>query len=186
MIGNCCAQQDQNMVTNHQGGFLLDPLPTEDPEPSSTPVFLEEPQDASVVGKKPATLSCKARHALQVYFECNGRLAENRQHSMQQYVNPMSGVRQVEVSVDVTRGDVEKILAGDIYSCYCFAWSSTGRIKSRKAIVSLSPIDHHSWKISKPQLRPFPNLESSNHCPSFFINIDMSQTTYLKPASSCC
>ncbi|GFS28227.1 netrin receptor UNC5C [Trichonephila inaurata madagascariensis] len=120
------------------GGFLLDPLPTEDPEPSSTPVFLEEPQDASVVGKKPATLSCKARHALQVYFECNGRLAEHRQHSMQQYVNPMSGVRQVEVSVDVTRGDVEKILAGDIFSCYCFAWSSTGRIKSRKAIVSLS------------------------------------------------
>ncbi|GFU54586.1 netrin receptor UNC5B [Trichonephila clavipes] len=123
---------------DHSCGFLLDPLPTEDPEPSSTPVFLEEPQDASVVGKKPATLSCKARHALQVYFECNGRLAEHRQHSMQQYVNPMSGVRQVEVSVDVTRGDVEKILAGDIFSCYCFAWSSTGRIKSRKAIVSLS------------------------------------------------
>ncbi|GBN09337.1 Netrin receptor UNC5B [Araneus ventricosus] len=119
-------------------GFLLDPLPTEDPEPSTTPVFLEEPQDSYVIRNKPATLSCKARHALQVYFECNGRLAENRQHSVQQYVNPMTGVRQVEVSVDVTRGDVEKILAGDVYSCYCFAWSSTGRIRSRKAIITLA------------------------------------------------
>ncbi|GIY08506.1 netrin receptor UNC5C [Caerostris extrusa] len=120
------------------GGFLLDPLPTEDPEPSTTPVFLEEPLDSYIIRTKPVTLSCKARHALQVYFECNGRLAEDRQHSLQQYVNPMTGVRQMEVSIDVTRGDVEKILAGDIYVCYCFAWSSTGRIKSRKSVISLA------------------------------------------------
>lgn len=74
----------------------------------------------------------------QVYFECNGRIADHRQHSQQHYVNPMTGVRQMEVSVDVTRSDVEKILAGDTYGCVCYAWSSTGRIKSRRAIVSLA------------------------------------------------
>ncbi|XP_055934626.1 netrin receptor UNC5C-like [Argiope bruennichi] len=153
------------------GGFLLDPLPTEDPEPSTTPVFLEEPQDSYVIRNKPATLSCKARHALQVYFECNGRLAENRQHSVQQYVNPMTGVRQVEVSVDVTRGDVEKILAGDVYSCYCFAWSSTGRIRSRKAIITLASVDGRwtswsSWSSCGPDCRHHRRRSCTNPTPS--------------------
>lgn len=116
----------------------MDPLPTDDPEPSSTPVFLEEPQDTFIVRNKPATLSCKARHALQVYFECNGRLADDRQHDLQEYVNPMTGVRQVEVSVDVTRNDVEKTLGTDTYGCVCYAWSSTGKIKSRRAVISLA------------------------------------------------
>lgn len=65
-------------------------------------------------------------------------MADHRQHSQQHYVNPMTGVRQLEVSVDVTRSDVEKVLAGDTYACVCFAWSSTGRIKSRRAVVSLA------------------------------------------------
>ncbi|XP_067139903.1 netrin receptor UNC5C-like isoform X2 [Centruroides vittatus] len=125
------------------GGFLLDPLPTEDPEPSNVPIFIEEPQDAYVVRNKPATLSCKARHALQVYFECNGQLVDNRQHSQQDFVNPMTGVRHVEVSVDITRSDVEKYDGTDNYNCICYAWSSTGRIKSRRAIINVAYLKKH-------------------------------------------
>ncbi|XP_022237682.1 netrin receptor UNC5C-like isoform X2 [Limulus polyphemus] len=126
-----------------KGGFLLHPSPTEDPDPSSAPVFVEEPKDTFVVRNKPATLHCKARFALQVYFKCNGELAHSRQHSSQQFVDPMNGVRQVEVSVDVSRKEVETYKGPDKYGCVCFAWSSTGQIESRRAVVTIAYLKKH-------------------------------------------
>ncbi|XP_076368266.1 netrin receptor UNC5C-like isoform X7 [Tachypleus tridentatus] len=121
-----------------EGVFQLDPLPTEDPDPSSAPVFVEEPEDTFVVRNKPAILHCKARYALWVYFKCNDESAHRRQHSHQQFVDPMNGVRQVEVSVDVSWKEVEIYKESDKYGCVCFAWSSSGEIKSRRAVVTVA------------------------------------------------
>ncbi|XP_076327168.1 netrin receptor UNC5C-like isoform X2 [Tachypleus tridentatus] len=125
-------------VTVSDGGLLLEPLPEEDSEHSTIPVLLEEPQDSYVVRNNPAVLHCKVRDALQVYFECNGELVHHKQHSLQQFVDPMTGIRQLEVSIVVTREAVEDYGGPNKFNCVCHAWSSTGRIHSRKTFVMLA------------------------------------------------
>ena len=73
------------------GGLLVDPLATGRPD-SAAPLFLEEPQDAFVVKNKPATLSCRAAHALQLHFVCNDEDVHSKHHSQHQFVDPMTGI----------------------------------------------------------------------------------------------
>ncbi|XP_065574242.1 netrin receptor UNC5C-like isoform X2 [Artemia franciscana] len=118
-----------------EDALLLDPLMssgTGKPD-NRLPVFLEEPEDSFVVKNKPAILNCKAANALQVYFVCNGETVKERQQSLHDYVDPMSGVRQIEVTLNVTRNDVEEFFGE--YSCECVAWSSFGERRSRKAKI---------------------------------------------------
>lgn len=124
-------------MTDASGGLLLDPLATGRPG-SEAPVLLEEPDDAFVVKSKAATLSCRAAHALQLYFACNGEDVRSRHHSAHEFVEPMTGIRQLEVKVDVTRNDVEEYFGLDGYACECVAWSSYGQVKSRKAKVTVA------------------------------------------------
>lgn len=121
-------------LCRRDGGLLLEPLPIQDSEPSTTPVFLEEPQDTYALRNRAARLWCKARHALHVYYLCNGK--EMHHANQQQYVDPMTGISQVEVSLDITRDEVDEYF--DLYTCFCHAWSSTGKIKSGKAVVRAS------------------------------------------------
>jgi len=115
---------------------LEDPLATGRPGSDSTaPLFLEEPEDAYVVKSKAGTLSCRAAHALQLYFVCNGEAVRTKHHSAHEFVDPMTGIRQLEVKVDISRNDVEEYFGLDGYGCECVAWSSFGQVKSRRAKV---------------------------------------------------
>lgn len=120
------------------GDYLPDVYPTEDTSGPQLPVFLEEPRDAYVLKNKPATLGCRASHALEVFFKCNGRRVEYKHHSQHEYVDPMTGVRQLEVKVDITRNEVEEYFGEDEYGCECYAWSSQGEIKSRRAVARVA------------------------------------------------
>ncbi len=118
------------------GTLLVDPLATGRPGgDSAAPLFLEEPEDAYVVKSKAATLSCRAAHALQLYFVCNGEAVRQKHHSAHEFVDPMTGIRQLEVKADVSRNDVEEYFGLDGYGCECIAWSSFGQVKSRRAKV---------------------------------------------------
>lgn len=118
------------------GALLEDPLATGRPGSDSTaPLFLEEPEDAYVVKSKAGTLSCRAAHALQLYFVCNGEEIRTKHHSAHEFVDPMTGIRQLEVKVDISRNDVEEYFGLDGYGCECIAWSSYGQVKSRRAKV---------------------------------------------------
>lgn len=115
---------------------MEDPLATGRPgSESAAPLFLEEPEDAYVVKSKAATLSCRAAHALQLYFVCNGEAVRSKHHSAHEFVDPMTGIRQLEVKVDISRNDVEEYFGLDGYGCECIAWSSFGQVKSRRAKV---------------------------------------------------
>lgn len=120
------------------GGYLLDTLPTSDPDQIPLPVFLEEPVDAYVIKNKPASLQCRAAHALQVFFKCNGEAVRSKQHSQQEFVDPMTGIRQIEVKLNVTRNDVEEYFGKDKFKCECFAWSSRGQVRSHPAAVDVA------------------------------------------------
>lgn len=127
------------------------------------PVFLTEPVDSFVVKNKPATLHCKAAHALQIYFRCNDARAEDSQQ--QDFVDPHTGTRIVDCELNVTRDHIEEYFGRDKFKCECIAWSGSGQIKSQPATVDvaceynyalrLKPPSPHNLRI--PTLRSFEN-----------------------------
>ncbi|XP_017876466.1 netrin receptor UNC5C-like [Ceratina calcarata] len=107
----------------------------------SLPIFLAEPVDTFVVKGKPATLHCRAAHALQVYFRCNGDRAERSQY--QDFVDPRTGTRVVEVELNVTRNEVEEYFGRERFKCECVAWSGPGQIRGQPATVEVAYLKKH-------------------------------------------
>ncbi|KAK2587773.1 hypothetical protein KPH14_003879 [Odynerus spinipes] len=107
----------------------------------SLPIFLVEPVHTFVVKGKPATLHCRAAHALQVYFRCNGERAENSQQ--QDFVDPHTGTRVVEVELNVTRNEVEEYFGTERFKCECVAWSGPGQIRGQSATVEVAYLKKH-------------------------------------------
>nr|CAD7576123.1 unnamed protein product [Timema californicum] len=111
--------------------------------PTNLPVFIEEPIHSYVIKNKPAFLQCRAAHALQVYFQCDG---SRKQHGpsanippiQQDFVDPQTGVRNVEASIYITRNDVEEYFGKEKFKCECIAWSSRGQIHSQPATVDVA------------------------------------------------
>lgn len=137
---------ETNVEADDDGDLLEDPLGLHPVTSSSLdgnnnvlplPIFLEEPIDTYVIKNKPATLQCKAMHALQLSFKCNGRGSlDDRQQS--EFVEPQTGIRNVEVNINITREMVEEYFGKDKFKCECIAWSSRGQIKSRPAVVDVA------------------------------------------------
>ncbi|XP_078039879.1 netrin receptor UNC5C [Augochlora pura] len=107
----------------------------------SLPIFLAEPVDTFVVKGRPATLHCRAAHALLVYFRCNGDRAKQSQH--QDFVDPRTGTRVVEVELNVTRNEVEEYFGGERFKCECVAWSGPGQIRGQPATVEVAYLKKH-------------------------------------------
>ncbi|KAJ2946833.1 hypothetical protein O0L34_g16161 [Tuta absoluta] len=113
------------------------PLPENDETIDGLPMFQMEPQNAYVLKTKPATLLCRAANALQVYFKCNDiRIDKTTQF---EHVDPHSGVRVVEVELNVTRDEVNEYFGGK-FGCECYAWNSKGRIRSQAVFVEVAYI----------------------------------------------
>lgn len=125
------------------GDYLPEIYPTEDSVGLQAPTFLEEPKEAYVVKNKAATLSCRASHALEVFFKCNGNRVQYKHHSQSAIVDPMTGIRELEVKIDVTKTEVEELFGQITYSCECYAWSSRGEVKSRKAVIKVAYLKKH-------------------------------------------
>lgn len=74
--------------------------------------------------------------ALQVYFRCNDERAERSQH--QDFVDPRTGTRVVEVELNVTRNEVEEYFGKERFKCECVAWSGPGQIRGQPATVEVA------------------------------------------------
>ncbi|XP_037084126.1 netrin receptor UNC5C-like [Pollicipes pollicipes] len=146
-------------VDDHQ--LLSDVLPTGPSFDQSAPVFLEVPAPTYVIRNKPATLTCRAAHALHLYFRCNGELQDDREHSRADYVDPQTAIRELEVKLDVDKRGVEEYF-GD-YRCVCVAWSSS-----------------RGEKVSSGVQITAAYLKKSFHTPPFSDRVEVDQTVELR------
>ena len=56
----------------------------------------------------------------------------------QDFVDPQTGIRNVEASINITRNEVEEYFGKDKFKCECIAWSSRGQIRSQPAAVDVA------------------------------------------------
>ncbi|KAK1343248.1 hypothetical protein QTO34_016026 [Cnephaeus nilssonii] len=110
-----------------QNATVANPVPGANPD--LLPNFLVEPEDVYIVKNKPVLL---------IFFKCNGEWVRQVDHVIERSTDGSSGLPAMEVRINVSRQQVEKVFGLEEYWCQCVAWSSSGTTKSQKAYIRIA------------------------------------------------
>uniref|UniRef100_A0A8C0UC40 Netrin receptor UNC5 n=1 Tax=Cyanistes caeruleus TaxID=156563 RepID=A0A8C0UC40_CYACU len=123
------------LAGNENSEALPESIPS---APGTLPHFLEEPDDSYIIKSNPIVLRCRAVPAMQIFFKCNGDWVHQNEHVSLESLDEATGLKVREVSINVTRQQVEDFHGPEDYWCQCVAWSHLGTSKSRKASVRIA------------------------------------------------
>lgn len=108
------------------------------------PVFVVEPDPVYYVVKgRPVTLRCRATPAVQIIVKCGGEWIDPAQQVNENIVDPTSGIRYLQTSVEISKEQVDEQFAEEDYQCECNAWNNVPDFKplltrSRKATLHVA------------------------------------------------
>ncbi|XP_068129658.1 netrin receptor UNC5D [Hyperolius riggenbachi] len=119
----------------NNGESLPESLPS---APGTLPHFQMEPEDAYIIKSNPIILRCRALPAIQIFFKCNGEWVHQNDHWFEESLDESTGLKALEVFINVTRQQVEDFHGSEDYWCQCVAWSNLGTSKSKRASVRIA------------------------------------------------
>ena len=109
--------------------------------PEGTPIFLQEPEpNYYIVKGKPVTIMCRASPAVVINIKCRGVWYASKNHVNEERIDPTTGKKYLQTSIEVTQAAVEEYFGEEGYNCECQAINmlpGTGRLTavSRKGLV---------------------------------------------------
>ncbi|CAH1795522.1 unnamed protein product [Owenia fusiformis] len=128
-------------------GEVAEPMiGSEDPTvPQGVPIYYIEPEENSyIIKSKPVEIKCKAYPAMRINFKCAGQWIKPQSHTNLEILDSATGIKYLETSIQVTKGDVESYYRLDGYWCECTAWnifsdaSVSLSAKSRKGRIHIA------------------------------------------------
>ena len=105
------------------------------------PVFVVEPDPVYYVIKgRPVTLRCRATPAIQISVKCGGQWISPTQQVNENIVDPTTGIRYLQTSVEISKEQIDEQFSEEDYQCECHAWNNVPNFKplltrSRKATL---------------------------------------------------
>ncbi|PVD38800.1 hypothetical protein C0Q70_01423 [Pomacea canaliculata] len=131
------------------------PFGSSDPLNQGLPEWRQQPEaNYYVVRTKPAVITCRATPAIQITFTCAGSQVPVKQYTNLELMDPVTGRKTLQSSIEVTRDEVEDYYGEDGYWCECFAWntvqgsSNPQHVKSTRALIEAACAERSSHRLA--------------------------------------